>query len=212
MTAAGAALLLILVGYLAGAIPWGLVIGRLVAHVDIRRYGSGSTGATNALRVLGWRASAVVFLLDFLKGLLPVLLARATGRPGWVVAAVGIAAVLGHCWSPFIGFTGGKGMATGAGAATAIAPWILLLLPMMVLVVALTRYVSLGSILTSLAAAVAILVAALLGQASWAGVVGVAVMAAVIVGKHRGNIRRLLAGTERRLGEPAGPPASAGRA
>ncbi|MDP9365690.1 MAG: glycerol-3-phosphate acyltransferase, partial [Chloroflexota bacterium] len=128
------AALLIAVAYGVGVVPWGLVVSRWVFDIDLLRHGSQSTGATNALRVLGWRASLLIFALDFLKGFLPVLLARAVGLGGWWVAAVGIAALVGHCWSPLIRFRGGKGMATGAGAAAGMFPWVLLVFPLMVLI------------------------------------------------------------------------------
>jgi glycerol-3-phosphate acyltransferase PlsY len=195
--------LLIVGAFVAGSIPWGLVLGRLATGVDIRDFGSKSTGTTNALRVLGWRVSLAVFLLDFLKGLLPVLIGRWAGFDEWIVGAAGVAAVVGHCWSPWIHFKGGKGMATGAGAAIGMAPWLVLLLPVTVLVVWLTRFVSLGSIITAILAAVLIAGSAAFGWVGWTWVVAVGLMAAIVVGKHHTNIRRLVTGTERRFGESA---------
>jgi acyl phosphate:glycerol-3-phosphate acyltransferase len=200
--------LLVLAAFMAGSIPWGLVLGRALGGVDIRTVGSRSTGATNALRVLGWRVSLAVFVLDFLKGLVPVVVGRLLGLDPWIVGAAGVAAVVGHCWSPWIGFKGGKGMATGAGAAIGLAPWLLLLLPVTVLIVWLTRYVSLGSLVSALGAVVAVVVAAAYGSLSWAWVVAVTLMVAIIVAKHQSNIQRLLSGTERRFGESANPTAS----
>jgi glycerol-3-phosphate acyltransferase PlsY len=197
------ALLLIAVAYGVGAVPWGLVLGRWVFDVDLLRHGSRSTGATNALRVLGWRASVLIFALDFLKGLLPVLLARLLGVGGWWVAAVGIAALVGHCWSPLIRFRGGKGMATGAGAAAGMFPWVLLIFPLMVLIVVLTRYVSLASIVGSVVVSVVLVALGALGLVAWSVSLAIVAITAIIVVKHEGNIRRLLAGTERRFGEPA---------
>ena len=197
--------LLILGGFLSGSIPWGLIVGRLVTGVDIRQHGSRSTGATNALRVLGWRASLAVLILDFLKGLLPVLIGRWSGADEWVVGAIGVAAVVGHCWSPWIGFQGGKGMATGAGAAIALAPWLLLLVPVTAAIVWFTRYVSLASIVTAALAGVLVTLAAVEGWFPWAWVAAVVAMAAIVVLKHQGNIQRLLSGTERRFGDPVRP-------
>ncbi len=125
---------LILLAYAAGAIPWGVVLGRWFVHTDLRRHGSGGTGATNAWRVLGWRISLAVFALDFLKGFVPVIVARWAGLDDWAVTVIGVGAVVGHCWSPFIRFRGGKGMAAGAGACAAIFPWVLAVFPLMVLV------------------------------------------------------------------------------
>lgn len=191
---------LIFVTYLIGSIPWGVVLGRVFKGVDVRQHGSGATGATNALRVLGWKFSVAVFVLDFLKGLLPVALARWLDCPGWVVGAVAIVSVAGHCWSLFIGFRGGKGMATGGGAAVALMPWLVFMLVPMSIVVAVTRYVSLAS-LTAAAIGSGLVVALALGGSfpSW-WATGVVFVAAIIVVQHRGNISRLLNGTERKFG------------
>lgn len=199
-------LTLLLGAYLVGGIPWGVVLGRVFKGVDVRQHGSGATGATNALRVLGWKFSVAVFIMDFLKGFLPVALARWLDSPGWVIGGVAIVSVVGHCWSPFIGFRGGKGMATGGGAAVALMPWLVLMLVPMSIVVAVTRYVSLAS-LTAAAIGSALVVALALNGSfpSW-WAMGVVATAAIIVIQHRGNITRLLNGTERKFGarEPAG--------
>ena len=121
MTGWAVAPLLVGAAYAAGALPWGYLLGRLFGNVDIRKHGSGGTGATNALRLLGWRISLAVFVLDVLKGFLPVVAARWLDLDDGWIAAIAVAAVVGHCWSPFIGFTGGKGMATGGGAAVGLA-------------------------------------------------------------------------------------------
>jgi glycerol-3-phosphate acyltransferase PlsY len=188
--------------YASGAVPWGVVLGRWFGRIDLRRHGSHSIGATNALRVLGWRISIAVFALDFLKGFIPVVVARLAGVDGWWTAAVGVAAVIGHCWSPVIGFKGGKGMATGAGSAAGMFPWVLLVFPLMVLVVALTRYVSLASLVGSVAVSVVVVVLGALGLVAWSVTLAIVVITGIIIVKHEGNIRRLLAGTERRFGEP----------
>lgn len=195
---------LTLVAYASGAVPWGFVFGRLFRNVDIRRYGSGSTGATNALRVLGWQFSVAVFVLDFLKGFVPVLLARQLGLHDWWIAAIAVAAVAGHCWSPFLAFRGGKGMATGAGAAAAIIPWVLLVFPLMVLIVLVTRYVSLASIVGSSAVSVVVVVLAVVAIVPWNESLAIVAITGIIIIQHHANIRRLLAGNERRLGETAG--------
>ncbi len=194
-------LLLVVSSYLLGAVPWGVVLGRLTSGVDLRKLGSGATGTTNALRVLGWRVSVAVFLLDFLKGLIPVIIARWMGLDYWLIAITAVAAVAGHCWSPFISFHGGKGMATGGGAAIAMFPWLLLLGLVTVLVTWLTRYVSLASITTAAGGVAITLAAAWIGDLPWQAALGTAVIATIIVGKHHGNIQRLIKGTERRFGE-----------
>nr|MBA2518336.1 glycerol-3-phosphate 1-O-acyltransferase PlsY [Chloroflexia bacterium] len=180
------------------------LFGRVFANVDIRRYGSGSTGATNTLRVLGWQFSIAVFVLDFLKGFIPLLLARQLGLNDWWIAAIAVAAVAGHCWSPVLGFRGGKGMATGAGAAAAIIPWVLLVFPLMVLIVLVTRYVSLASIVGSSAVSVVVVALALFAIVPWNESVAIVAITGIILLQHHANIRRLLAGNERRFGEPAG--------
>ena len=202
------AALLVAIGYLIGAVPVGLIVGRLVAGIDLRRHGSHRIGATNALRTLGTRWAAVVFALDVAKGLAAVLLARALyqagppGSPEWVAAAAGVAAVAGHNWSAFIGFTGGRGVATAAGGLVASAPMVLaIVVPVVALVVWRTRYVSLGS-LTAVALAVVLTAGfAATGRGSLAAL-GYALAAGALVWiAHRDNIERLRAGTERRIGE-----------
>jgi acyl phosphate:glycerol-3-phosphate acyltransferase len=194
-------LALIGAAFLAGAIPWGYLVGRLIGGIDLRAIGSGSTGATNVLRTLGPGASAVVLALDVLKGLLPVLAAKSLGfGPLWVGAAA-VASVAGHCWSPFIGFRGGKGVATGAGAAVALFPQTLLALPVMAAVVWATRYVSLGSLVGSLIASILALSFAATGWLAWPSAVAIVLIAAIIVVRHAENIQRLRGGSERRVGE-----------
>lgn len=193
--------LLVLVGLLAGSVPFGYVAGRSMQGIDLRTVGSGGTGATNVLRTLGKKASATVLVLDFLKGLLPVLAARWFGVEEWWVAAVAVATVIGHCWSPFIGFKGGKGVATGGGAAIALFPLVLVVVPVILLIIWQTRYVSLGSLIGAGLAVVLAVAAAAAGQLPWAFAVAIAAIAAIIVFRHRENIDRLRSGTERKFGE-----------
>ena len=201
MPSASVAALLVAGAYAAGTIPWGLVLGRQLFDVDLTRHGSRSTGATNALRVLGWRMSAAVFALDFLKGFLPVAVARLLGLGGWWVAAMAVASVIGHCWSPLIHFRGGKGMATGAGAAAGMLPWVLLVFPLMAAIVAVTRYVSLASLVGSVAVSLVVVVLGALGLVTWSILIAFVVITAIIIVKHEGYIHRLLASTARRFGE-----------
>lgn len=196
-------LALVLAAYGSGSVPWGVVLGKVLLRTDLRRHGSGGTGATNAMRVLGWRISVLVFVLDFLKGFGPVLLARGLNLDGWWVAAVATATVFGHCWSPWIGFRGGKGMATGAGAAAGLLPWVLMIFPVMLAVVLVTRYVSLASIVGSVTVCGVLVVLGLFDQVAWSVIAAIGMMTAIIVLQHRGNIARLVRGTERRFGEPA---------
>lgn len=193
--------LTVVAAFFIGAIPWGYLFGRWVGGVDLRKVGSGGTGATNALRAIGWQASVAVLVLDMLKGFLPIFFAERWGVGEWWVAAAAVAAVLGHCYSPFIGFKGGKGVATGAGAAIALSPWFLLAAPIVIVVVAVTRYVSLGSILGAAAAAIIGIVLAARGMEPWSVAVAVGIIAVLIVYLHRPNIDRLRNGNERKIGE-----------
>lgn len=193
--------LLVLIGLVAGAIPFGYLAGRSLQGIDLRNVGSGGTGATNVLRTLGKKASAAVLILDFLKGLLPVLAARWLGLDAWWIAAVAFATVIGHCWSPFIGFKGGKGVATGGGASIALFPPVLLVIPVILLIIWRTRYVSLGSLLGAGLGVVLAAAFALAGHLPWAFVVAIAAIAAIIVFRHRENIERLHMGKERKLGQ-----------
>lgn len=191
--------------YGSGSIPWGVVLGKLLRGVDVREFGSGNTGATNSMRVLGWRIALTVGVLDVLKGLIPVLIARWLDAPVWVVAAMGIAATIGHCWSPFMKFRGGKGMATGGGASIAMLPWLLTMLPLMIVVVLITRYVSLASMIATLTGVTIAFIFAVTTDFPWLWAFSIAVIISIIIFKHWGNILRLLSGTERRFGVSESP-------
>jgi glycerol-3-phosphate acyltransferase PlsY len=190
--------LAVLAAYLIGAVPIGWLVARAFGVTDIRQHGSGSIGATNVLRTLGRRAGIVTLLGDVGKGYLAVTLAATLGggEPG-VIATATVAAVAGNGWSVFLGFRGGKGVATGLGALLATVPLATLAaLPVFVAVVATTRFVSLGSLLSALCVPLG---AWALGYPA-ASVVASLVVAAIIAGRHHENIGRLLAGTESRLG------------
>jgi acyl phosphate:glycerol-3-phosphate acyltransferase len=196
-----AGIALVIASFLIGAIPWGYLAGKASRGIDLRTVGSGGTGATNVLRTLGPRASALVAVLDILKGVVPVAFARAVGFDGAWVAAAAVAAVAGHCWSPFIGFKGGKGVATGAGAAIALFPQVLLIVPVMALVVWTTKYVSLGSLTAAGLATLLAVAYAAAGILEWVSVVAILCISGIIAIRHEGNIRRLLNGNERRIGQ-----------
>jgi len=208
MTGLPGAALLVLLAYLIGALPFGLIIGRATRGVDLREHGSGSIGATNALRTVGWTGAVLTFLLDFAKGAVAVLLvswlykAGPAGSPPWVAAAAGIAAVAGHIRSIFIGFRGGRGVATFAGAMLAVSPWtVAIVVPIFALIVWRTRIVSLGSLIGSALAPVVTAALTVAGSATWAAFVLALAGATMVTLAHRDNISRLRAGTERRIGQ-----------
>jgi len=143
--------LVLAAAYLVGSIPFGFIITKMLSKEDIRKLGSGNIGATNVLRVLGWRAAAPVFLLDVLKGVVPVLLAKAVSDIAYFHIAAGLLTMIGHSFPLFLGFKGGKAAATGIGVLIALSlPVTLVLIGWAGLIVAVTRYVSLGSIVGSL--------------------------------------------------------------
>lgn len=208
MTGIPGAAVLVLLGYLIGALPFGLLVGRLAGGVDLREHGSGRIGATNALRTVGLAGAVLTFLLDVGKGVVAVLMvgwlyvAGPPGSPLWVAAAVGIAAVAGHIRSAFIGFRGGRGVATFAGTMLATVPWVAaIVLPLGALIVWRSRIVSLGSVSGALLAPVVTAALALVGQATWAAVALALGGSVLVTIAHRDNIARLRAGTERRLGQ-----------
>lgn len=201
---AGPYLLIALASYLVGSIPTGLILGRLLLGVDPRQYGSGKTGATNMLRVGGAKVSAAVYVLDFIKGIAPVLLARQLLGDGPVEIVAAVAVLLGHNWSIFIGFTGGRGIAASTGALWGVSPLAGLAAVIAgFATVAVSRYVSLGSIVGTLAGAVVMVALVATGQRSAVYLTYAAATPAIIIYSHRDNIARLMAGTERRLGERA---------
>lgn len=189
--------IILLVGFLLGSIPFGLLAGKYLKGIDIRKYGSGNIGTTNAFRILGPQGGAMVLAGDILKGVFAVLLGRAFGGDGLAVMA-GLAAVAGHNWSIFLNFKGGRGVATGAGVILALVPGVVLsLLVIWAAVLLLTRYVSLASI-----------VAAFLTPFfmwafthSWTYLLFGLLAAAFVIYKHQPNIKRLRDGTEPRIGE-----------
>jgi glycerol-3-phosphate acyltransferase PlsY len=204
----GTIALVVLIGYLLGAIPFGLIMGRLTRGIDIRAYGSHRTGATNALRTLGAGPAASVFVLDIGKGVAAVLIARFL-LPGetaalteWGAAAAGFAAIVGHNWSVFIRFTGGRGVSTSTGALGAMAPWALLILaPIVVFVIWRWRYVSLGSVTGAVLSPVVVGILALVGASNVQAFAYALAAGTLVAVAHADNIGRLRAGTERKIGQ-----------
>ena len=195
-------LVLVLIAYLAGSIPMGVVVARVSGGTDPRTVGSGRTGGTNALRALGRGRAAIVVAGDLLKGALPVLLARyVTGGDPIVEVLCGVAAVAGAIWSVFAGFRSGRGVGTGVGTMLVIQPVaVLLATPVFVVVILLTRYVSLGSLIGSAAMLPAMLLVLLVVPGTpFQYVIYAAVGAALIWLAHADNIDRLLHGKERKF-------------
>ena len=191
-------LLAFLAAYLVGAVPVGFLVARAWGIGDIRRHGSGNIGATNVLRTAGRTPALLTLVGDVAKGYLAVVAAEAVAGGAPAAPALGaVAAIVGNGWSVFLGFRGGKGVATGLGAflrlvPAAVGPAVLVWLA----VTMMFRYVSLGSI----TGALCVPAAALWLGAPWPVVTAAAAGAAIVILRHHENIARLLAGTERRLG------------
>lgn len=182
-----------------GSVPFGLLIGKLWAKVDVRLRGSGNIGTTNVLRTLGPLPAAVVLLFDVGKGWLPVFFAVKFGFSDGAVAVAALAAVAGHSWSVFLKFKGGRGVATALGVLIGLSPWTALsLVGVFAVVVALSGYVSLGSIVASVLMPI---VLALFGASGAYIVLGI-ILGGLSVVRHAPNIRRLREGTENRFGRP----------
>jgi acyl phosphate:glycerol-3-phosphate acyltransferase len=188
----------VVASYLLGATPTAYLAGRLARGIDLREHGSKNLGATNVYRVLGWRWAIPVALVDIAKGAIPVALFGrwAAGGP-WLAVGLGIAAVLGHVFSPFVGFKGGKGVATALGVFLALAPVaVLIAVPVWGGSLWLTGYVSLSSLVAAASFPVWVkLTAPGAVSAFWASIA----LAVLIVYSHRANLQRLLAGTENRF-------------
>ncbi len=186
-----------LFGYFIGSIPFSYLVPKLASGVDIREFGSGNAGSTNVFRKMGKAYGALAFAGDFLKGVAAGYFGfRLGGELGSLVAA--FFAMIGHCYPVWIRFKGGKGVAVSGGAILGVNPMLfLMLLPVQILLMVFTRYVSLSSILT----AVCFPIAAYLTHQSPLFIQIATAMSLFVIFKHKGNIQKLLAGTESRLGK-----------
>jgi glycerol-3-phosphate acyltransferase PlsY len=207
-------LIIAVIAYLLGSIPFGLIISRRLAHVDIREHGSGNIGATNVFRVLGAKYGLLTAVLDVAKSIISVLLAMSIiGNEVVMVAGydihIQVAQILaalmvmvGHNWSVYIGFKGGKGVATFFGGLL-IINWIVALAALIAaaIVILITRYVSIGSMIASVGALFTFAALAILALTAPVYLIYGLLAAALIIYQHRSNIMRLQAGTESRLGD-----------
>jgi glycerol-3-phosphate acyltransferase PlsY len=190
--------LAILFAYLLGSLSFGYLLGKKLRGVDVRRLGSGSSGATNILRTLGTGPAIVVLLLDVGKGIAAVYLAKLLDGSPMIIMLAGIAVVAGHNWPIMFGFRGGRGVATSMGVLLGLAPGVILVAFLSgSLVIALTRYVSLGSIVGSILIPVLMVLFRFPPEYILFGTA----LCAFAVWRHKANIRRLLNGTESKLGE-----------
>ena len=191
------AILLLLGGYILGSVPTGFLVGR-ARGVDVRRTGSGNIGMANVLRSVGKWPAIITMAGDMLKGFVPVFLARFLTENEWVIAAVALAALMGHCWPVFLGFKGGKAVATGAGTTIALAPVAgLALFVFWWGVVLVSRYTSLGAISVMLVSPIAFLVT---GQPI-PYVLYTVIGGSLVLWRHKENARALIKGTERKIGQ-----------
>lgn len=182
--------------FLLGSVPFGVLVARSKG-VNILEVGSGNIGATNVWRALGPGPGSVVFILDFAKGLAPALYGLLALQAPHIGLLLGIISVLGHSFSPWIGFKGGKGVATGFGAIVGAVPVVAAItLGTFLIVLAVTRYVSLASILAS----VAMIVSAWLSPLPMEAQIALTLLGLWVIFRHRGNIKRLMNGTENKFG------------
>ena len=191
-------IVLLVLAYLAGSIPFGVVVGKLFYGVDVREHGSGNVGTTNVFRVLGKKAGSIVMVCDILKGYIPAAIAAALFTP-WAAIFIAAAPVIGHIYSIFLKGRGGKGIATGAGVVLALVPLaFLIIFATWIALILLTRYVSVAS----LVAAVLVPVLTIAFDEPLPYQIAGVLVAVLVWWAHRGNIRRLLAGEEHRVKLP----------
>lgn len=191
--------LVVVVAYLLGSIPFAFLLSRQQG-VDLRRAGSGNVGASNVLRTTGVRAAVLAMLLDAAKGTVAVLVAQLFSTDLVSAVAAAFASIVGHVYPIWLRFRGGKGVATAAGAFAVLAPSATIAAVSVFLVsVTVTRFVSVGSV----AAALTLVFVAAVGDASDVVALGATASAVIVIYRHRENLARLVAGTERRIGQPA---------
>lgn len=192
---------LVALGYLVGSVPWGLLIIKARFGIDIRSYGSGKTGMTNSMRVGGRGVAIAVLLADAGKGILAVLITKSLTPDPWIHSTVAAAVIIGHIWPVFAGFKGGRGIAPGVGTSGAMDIWAGLIgLLVFIPIVAIGRIVSVGSVVSVLAVIVVFLIKTIVNESPIAYLLYSVVMGSIIIWMHRDNLRRLMSGTEPKLG------------
>jgi acyl phosphate:glycerol-3-phosphate acyltransferase len=205
MTTPVAILLGVLTGYLVGAIPFGIVIGRLAGVRDVREQGSGKTGFTNALRALGIRWAGLVVAGDIVKGLAPVLFAHFVLDSAWAAALAGAAAVIGHIFPVYIGFRGGRGVSTAFGAFLGVQPIAALaVIGVSLVVLVIWRYASLMSVIGVFVGFVVVTAMVFVGRLPEPYLLFALLTMLAVELSHLENMRRLLAGTEPKIGQGGG--------
>lgn len=206
-----AGIIFVVLAYLVGSISFGLLIGKLVKGIDIRNFGSGSTGATNVARVCGPIWGIIALILDMGKAAIPVALTvYILETPDWSHSLTGLSAIAGHIWPLFTNFKGGKGIASGWAALIVLSPWAGVAATLAAApVIGITRYVSLGSIVGSVVGGLAITVLAILNNLETEGVPNIPFVysaygligGAITVLLHKDNVKRLIKGNENKLGQ-----------
>lgn len=205
-----AAVITLFASYLIGGIPFSYIAGKSLHGIDLREHGSGNLGASNTFRILGGRVALVVLVLDIAKGFAPVAIAGTIDggiARHWIMLAAMFGAILGHLFSPYLRFSGGKGIATSAGAFIALAPWAFLCaFGVFIVTFAARRIVSLASLSAALSLPVFVFITARAGMTihHWSVLVVSALIMIIVILKHRSNIQRLLAGNEPALARKRG--------
>ncbi|OQY10439.1 MAG: acyl-phosphate glycerol 3-phosphate acyltransferase [Fusobacteriia bacterium 4572_132] len=191
-------LFLIIFAYFMGSIPTGIILGKSLKGIDIREHGSKNTGATNAYRVLGTKIGIMVLIIDILKGSIPVFIAKLLGLSEIYLVIVGIVAILGHTFSIFLRFQGGKGVATSTGVFFVLIPKVMIILVILFIgIVYFSRYISLASIIA--AGMMPILVLAIYGSTQKIILFFSVLIGVYVIYKHKTNIQRLINGNENKF-------------
>jgi acyl phosphate:glycerol-3-phosphate acyltransferase len=189
-------------GYLFGSFPTGVIIGKKLKNIDIREHGSKNSGATNAYRVLGTKFGLAVLIIDILKGFIPLMIAKQLGIGDNTLIIIGITAIIGHTFSPFLNFKGGKGVATSLGVFLYLVPYVILtLILIFIVIVYFSKYISLASITVSFLFPILVLLFDRVDPKDnkWVVFSAGVIIAAYIILKHKSNIVRLIKGTENKF-------------